>query len=211
MNIPQHILQHYLRNTFFFCGTACAGKSTISKALAEKHNFHWLDENVINYKFAGLAPPQSAEYSPTDWTEHFQRPVEEYWAWLEKNCEEQFPLTVLEAIQLSADKPVAVDCAAPVHVVLEFLPPENAIFLITDAERAARVNLTRPDHQDLAMFIKSLPQANEITENIYKLFVYGNTLRQEAIRASGTFFIERTDDSTVENMLAEVERYFKIA
>ena len=32
MNIPNNILKHYLRNVSFFCGTACGGKTTISKA-----------------------------------------------------------------------------------------------------------------------------------------------------------------------------------
>ncbi len=86
--------------------------------------------------------------------------------------EEQAPLMLLEAIRLSAVKPVAADCAIFLCIVYEVCPSGRVVFLVTDAERAAREDLDRPDHQDLNSFVESLPRADEIKENIHRLFVY---------------------------------------
>ena len=45
MNIQDNILKHYLKNVYFVCGTACGGKSTLSRALAEKHGHFVLANN----------------------------------------------------------------------------------------------------------------------------------------------------------------------
>lgn len=45
MEIANNILKHYLRNCYFIVGTACAGKSTMCKMLAEKHNMLHCEEN----------------------------------------------------------------------------------------------------------------------------------------------------------------------
>lgn len=213
VSIPINILRSYLRDVYFFCGTACGGKSTISRAFAEKHGFHWLSEDTINDKYQALAEPESqpAQFDRSaDWTEHFLRPVDEYWRWLTRISEEQAPIMLLEAIRLSAEKPVAFDCAMPLHMVLEVCQPDRLVFLVTDPERAARENLSRPDHQNLTMLIESLTRADEIKENIHKLFVYGNAQSLDGIQRSGRFCITRDDNSTVEKTLATVEKHFGI-
>ena len=211
MDIPINFLQHYLRDVYFFSGTACGGKTTISRAFAEKHGFQWLSEDVINDKYQALAKPeyQPAQYDcPSDWTEYFLRPVDEYNRWLTRISEEQAPLILLEAIRLSAVKPVAVDCAASLHMILDICPPDRVVFLVTDAERSARENLGRPDHQELNSFVESLPRADEIKENIRKLFIYGNAQSLDEIQRSGRFYIMRDDNSSIEQTLLTVEKHF---
>lgn len=211
MDIPINFLQNYLRDVYFFCGTACGGKTTISRAFAEKHGFQWLREDVINDQYQALAEPeyQPAQYDrPTDWTKHLLRPVDEYWRWLTRISEEQAPLMLLESIRLSGVKPVVVDCAVSLRIVFEVCPPDRVVFLVTDAERAARENLDRPDHQDLNKFIESLPRANEIKENIHKLFVYGNAQSLDKIQHSGRFCIVRDDNSSIDQTLMEIEKHF---
>ncbi len=211
MNMPVNILHSYLRDVYFFCGTAGGGKSTISRAFAEKYDFHWLSESVINDKYQSIADPnyQPAQYDrPVDWTEYFLRPVEEYWRWLTRIAQEQTPLMLLEAIRLSATKPVAFDCAMPPSLAFEVCPPDRVVFLAVEPERAARENLIRPDHKSLNSFIESLPRSEEIKENIHNLFVYGNTRVLEDIRRSGRLCIMRDDNSTVEKTLSAVEYHF---
>ncbi len=43
MKIEDNIIKHNLKNVLFICGTACAGKTTMSKLLAEKYNFYLYD------------------------------------------------------------------------------------------------------------------------------------------------------------------------
>lgn len=211
MDIPINFLQPYLRDVYFFCGTACGGKTTISRAFARKHGFQWLSEDVINDKYQALAKPeyQPAQFDhPADWTEHFLRPVDEYWRWLTRIFEEQAPLILLEAIRLSAVKPVALDCAMSLRTIFEICPPDRVVFLVTDPERAASENLRRPDHQDLNRFVESLPRADEIKENLHKLFVYSTSQGLDIIQRSGRPFIMRDDNSNIEETLTAVEKHF---
>ncbi len=39
MNIANNIIKNALKNVYFVCGNACAGKTTLSRMLAGKHGF----------------------------------------------------------------------------------------------------------------------------------------------------------------------------
>ena len=45
MNIANNILKHSLKNVYFFVGTACGGKTTMAKALSQKHGFIHFNDN----------------------------------------------------------------------------------------------------------------------------------------------------------------------
>ena len=45
MNIAENILKHSLKNVFFLVGTACGGKTTMARKIAEKHGLIYIDEN----------------------------------------------------------------------------------------------------------------------------------------------------------------------
>lgn len=48
MKIENNILKHYLKNVYFITGTACAGKSTTVKMLAERYEMVFCGENYHN-------------------------------------------------------------------------------------------------------------------------------------------------------------------
>ena len=43
MKIENNIIKENLKNVYFVCGNACAGKTTMARMLAEKYNFHLYD------------------------------------------------------------------------------------------------------------------------------------------------------------------------
>ena len=57
MNIQDNILKQYLKNVYFVCGTACGGKSTLSRALAEKHSFLLYDADARFDEHIALSAP----------------------------------------------------------------------------------------------------------------------------------------------------------
>ena len=88
MNIANNILKHSLQNVYFLTGTALAGKTTMSKVLAEKHGFihfndNWHEDNfkvwesIIDPKYQINA---SKRQEVTDWEAYFGRSVEEFLA-----------------------------------------------------------------------------------------------------------------------------------
>lgn len=86
MNIQDNILKHYLKNVYFVCGTACGGKSTLSRALAEKHGFLLYDADARFDEHIALSAPvaqpsMNRRFASAD--EFFGRSEEEYLSWLE--------------------------------------------------------------------------------------------------------------------------------
>ena len=88
MNIAENILKHNLQNVYFLTGTALAGKTTMSKILAEKHGFirfndNWHEDNfqvfrsICNEKHQ---PHSTKKKETTDWEAFFGRTVEEFLA-----------------------------------------------------------------------------------------------------------------------------------
>jgi hypothetical protein len=212
LNIPNNILKHYLRNVYFFCGTACGGKTTISKAFAEKHGLFWLDEDTLNRQMANIA---EAEHQPawcsrpTDWEVYFNRPYKEYHQWLSDCGNEMLPMELLELIQLSANRQVAVDMYnMPLQMVMGLTEPDRIVFLVTTPERVVRDYYDRPGHREIYDCIMGLRDPKAALANCNKMLAYGNQLFLDELYQSGLFYIMRDEDSTIEKTLALVEQHF---
>jgi len=212
MIIPTNLLKHYLRNVYFFCGTACGGKTTISKAFAEKHGLFWLDEKTLNKQMESIAVPehQPAWCSrPTDWEVYFNRPYNEYHQWLSDCSNELLPMELLELIQSSANHEVAVDMYnMPPKMAIELTEPNRIVFLVTTSERMVRDYYDRPGHQEIRDCIMGLRDPQAAFENTNRMLAYGNHLFLDELYQSGLYYIMRDDDSTIEKTLALVERHF---
>jgi len=212
MDIANNILKHYLRNVYFFCGTACGGKTTISKAFAEKHGFVWLDEDTLNNKMATIAEPayQPAWCSrPADWEVYFHRPYQEQHQWLSDCGDEMLPMELLELIRLSANQKVAVDMYnMPPRTALELTEPRRIVFLVTTPDRVVRDYYDRPDHRAIYDCIMGLRDPNAALANCNNMLAHGTQLFLDELFQSGLFYIMRDDASTVENTLRFVEKHF---
>ena len=103
MNIQDNILKHYLKNVYFVCGTVCGGKSTLSRALAEKHGFLLYDADARFDEHIALSAPvaqpsMNRRFASAD--EFFGRSEEEYLSWLEGNNREQLGFILLDLSEL---------------------------------------------------------------------------------------------------------------
>ena len=212
MNVANNILKRYLKNVYFFCGTACGGKTTVSRAFAEKHGLYWLSEDSLNEQMARIAEPgaQPAWCSrPDDWETYFNRPYKEYHRWLSDCAAEMLPLALTELISLSADRRVAVDLYnLPPQTALEYTERNRIVFLVTSPERVVRDYYDRPGHSEIYECIMGLRDPVAALENTNKMLAYNAELFLEELYASGLYYIFRDDESTVEKTLALVERHF---
>ena len=62
MIFQDNVLKAYLKNVYFISGTPCGGKSTVSRALAEKHHFVLYDADAafaIHQKLSDAASQPS--------------------------------------------------------------------------------------------------------------------------------------------------------
>jgi hypothetical protein len=215
--MPLNLLRHYLGDAYFFNGTACAGKSTLSKAFAARHGFDWLSENLLNERMKGL---MEAAWQPAwwagprdgapakDWERHFGRPPEEYRAWLDACIAETVPLMVLELIRLSAGGPVVVDLPFAVQTSIEIAAPGHLMFLLTTEAFVVRDYYGRPDDQGLFALLKSLNNAEELIENGKKTLICGHQKFLDEVYQSGLPFLMRDNNRTVESTLQLIDRIF---
>jgi hypothetical protein len=215
VNIANNLLKYYLRDVYFFCGTACGGKTTVSKAFADKHGLTWLDEDTLNRRMADLAAPehQPAWCSrPDDWELYFNRPYKEYYQWLSDCGNELLPMELLELIRLSANRRVAVDMYnMPPETALELTDPNRIVFLVTTPERVVQDYYHRPGHRDIYDCIMGLRDPEASLNNCNQMLMYGNQLYLDALYQSGLYYIMRDDNSTVDGTLTLVEKHFGLS
>lgn len=208
MNIPANILRYYLRDVYFFCGTACGGKTTISKAFAEKHGFLWLSEFELYGEMDKILEPacQPACCSePTDREAYYNRHYKDYAKWMDDVTAEMVPLMALELVKRSADRPVAVDLPFSVQTALELAAPNHLVFLVATPEIVVRDFCGRPDHKRELDEIMGLHDPEKALANLHRTLEYMTERTLNDVRQSSAPCIVRDDNSTVEGTLAQVE------
>ena len=81
MIFQDNVIKEYLKNVYFITGTPCGGKTTVSRALAEKYGFELfdVDERFDEHKKMSnplFQPAMNKYFNSAD--EFFGRTVEEY-------------------------------------------------------------------------------------------------------------------------------------
>jgi len=217
MNIAENILKHNLQNVYFLVGTACGGKTTMAKALAEKYGLlHFSDnwnedsfkswQSIINEKYQ----PASTGRKEIDWETYFSRSVEEFLADKDiHGSNELLEFCLLELVKLSQNNKVVADIWIEDWQLLSEIADYHRIAcLLAPGELIIRDYYDRADHIDFTNCIKSLknPEQKFATQN--ELFRLGAIEMAEKAKQYGFFQIMRTEDSTVEGTLKLLEAHF---
>lgn len=219
MNIANNILNYSLRNVYFLTGTACAGKTTMTKMLCEKHGFihfndNWHEDNftiwqsIIDEKYQ----PKSAKRKiVTDWESWFSRSLEEFLT--EQNDDnggdEQLQYSLMELIKLSQNNKVVADIWFPdVSLLTEISDYNRIACLLAPAEMIIRDYYGREDHKEFIECIMSLNEPEKKIETQNQLFRIGAKISFDDAEKYKFFKIIRSEDSTVQNTLKLLENHF---
>ena len=202
------------RNVYFITGTATGGKTTISKALAEKYG--WLrydvDEKFDEHK--KLSNPIDQPYMNKTFKnadEFFMRNQNEYIDWLENNSKEQLEFILADLARLSKNQTIVCD--------LHLLPEEaeritdinHTVFLIRENnDNIIDDYCNRKSHEGFKRYINSTTNPEFAKSNCNEVLRRLNIKRCEDIKKSGYYYIERNALSTVENTLKLVEKHFNL-
>ena len=186
MIFQDNVIKEYLKNVYFITGTPCGGKTTVSRALAEKYGFELfdVDERFDEHKKMSnplFQPAMNTYFNSAD--EFFGRTVEEYKNWLLNNTH----LTVAQA--------------------LAFSEPARVVFLIKDPSNLVDEYGNRPDHQGFFQYLNSATDIEKAKQTVNITLYELNVNRIEEIKSSSFFWIERTGDSTGEDTLSRVEKH----
>ena len=143
-----------LSSVYFVIGTSYAGKSTLVKNLAKKHNGIALEENYHDAKLPELDSGEFPNLCYTrdlqDWHEFIRRTPDEYVSWLnnvKKECE-TVELQMLEELlekPESRGKKIFVDTNISIETLRGISDAGHVLVMLADPETGIRRFFDRPD------------------------------------------------------------------
>jgi RimJ/RimL family protein N-acetyltransferase/dephospho-CoA kinase len=211
MNIQNNILKHHIKNVYFICGTACAGKTTMAKLLAEKHGFYLYD---MDKEYAAHRAIAQEEYQPDtcyhgkNFHEQWMRPIKEQARWSMNTLKEQTEMVLIDLIKLSEKQIVVADVLYSPDYIQELVDYHQLVFLTVDKARIRETYFNRPEKREFYEYVKQQELQDTYFDNIFQSLEQVNEMEQERMRDSGFLCIERTADSTREEMLTQIEKHF---
>ena len=143
-----------LNNVFFVIGTSYAGKSTLVKNLAKKHNGIALEENYHDSKLQELDSREFPNLCYTrdlqDWHEFIRRTPDEYVTWL-KNVKKECEIVELQILDELLEKPeiqgkkIFVDTNISIETLHRISDTKHVLVMLADPEIGIHRFFDRPD------------------------------------------------------------------
>ena len=203
-------------NAYFITGTAYAGKSTMTRLLAERHGGILCEENYHDRLLPGLDAREFPCVTYTrdlrDWHDFIRRPPEEYEAWMDgaaRECE-ILELRILDEV-CRTGKPVFVDTNISLETLRTVTPPDHVLIMLADPMISVRRFFDRPDRekQFLYRLILEEPDPEAALLNYRKgLERINSRERYDRFLHSGFRVILRDEGRTPEQTLALAEKAF---
>ena len=211
MIFQDNIVKQYLKNVYFIAGTPCGGKTTVSRALAEKYGIpvYDIDEHFPEHQAMSDAVSQPAmNKNFRDADEFFGRSVAEYKAWLLQNTREQLDFVLLDLMRLSKDQIVLCDCHLTLEQAAQFTDAAHVAFMLKKPENLVDEYCNRPDHQGFSDFIHSATDFEAAKATCNETLLSLNAKYYEDVKASGYFYVDRADGLSVDETVARTAKHF---
>lgn len=203
-------------NVYFINGSAYAGKSTMTKLLAEKYNGILCEENYhdqLRYtldsnEFPGLCYTRDLK----DWSHFIRRTPDEYEAWIDmtsKECE-ILELKILEDLS-KQDKLIFVDTNISLNKLMEISDKDHVLIMLADPDVSVNRFFNRPDKEKQFLYQLLLKEENleMAIDNFKKCLERINSKeRYETFLNSGFNVLLRDDNRKIEETLLLVEKLF---
>ena len=201
---------------FFITGTAYAGKSTMTRLLAEKHGGILCEENYHDRWQGNLDPKEfpclTYARDLQDWHDFIRRTPEEYEAWYDgvsKECE-ILELRILKDLA-EEEKPIFVDTNISLETLKTVAAPGHVLVMLADPQISVDLFFQRPDRekQFLYRLITEEPDPAAAMENYRQvLWRINSKERYDRFLHSGFPVILRDETRSVEQTLTLVEQAF---
>lgn len=210
------------RNVYFVIGTSYAGKSTIVKNLAKKHNGLALEENYHDGKLPELDRKDFPNLTYTrdlqDWHDFIRRTPDEYVTWI-KNVQKECEIVELQILEELLDKPelrdrkIFVDTNIGIETLRKISDTDHVLVMLADPEIGIRRFFDRPDpeKQFLYRLMMEEPDPKAALEN-YREILTRICSREsyEMLEKSGFKVIYRDENRTQEETVRLAEELLNI-
>jgi len=217
MHIAENILKRSLENVYFFTDMACGGKTTMARALCEKHGFIHFNDNWHEDNFKEWLSICDEKYQPnsvkrndiTDWETYFGRTVSEFLADKKFNgADEYLEFSIIELIKLSQQNKVVADVwIEDTELLTQISDCGRIVCLLAPPELIIRDYYGRDDHREFYECIMRLSEPEKKIETQNKLFRIDTEKIYADAKKYGLFTVERGDCSTVEGTLKLIEAH----
>ncbi|MBQ8200873.1 MAG: hypothetical protein IJZ74_03795 [Clostridia bacterium] len=216
--IQSNLLRRLFQRVYFVTGTAYAGKSTLVRSLAQKHqgimcgeNYHDALMHLIDREHQ---PNLSYFDTMSGWQEFISRTPEQYNAWCCGNAQEIADLELLLLIHLSQmNRPVFVDTNIPLHMLHEIAGSHNVLVMLSPQSMSVDRFFDRsdPEKQFLLQQINAASDPEAAMANFRACIALINSPETyAAYEQSGFPVYKRTDSSTPEEAMQMAETVFQL-
>lgn len=204
------------KNVYFVNGTAYAGKSTLVKGLAEKHNGIACGENYHNALLPELDRNEFPYITYTrdlqDWHDFVRRAPDEYEAWINgssRECE-ILELRILENLR-TVNKPIFVDTNISLETLREISDEDHVLIMLADPDISVNLFFNRPDRDKQFLYRLLMEEADpaQAMENFRQCLARINSPENyNRFLHSGFQVILRDESRSIEETLAIAEQKF---
>ncbi|MBR5425312.1 MAG: hypothetical protein IK106_02215 [Clostridiales bacterium] len=211
-----------LSRVYFVIGTSYAGKSTIVKNLAKKHNGIALEENYHDAKLPELDSKEFPNLCYTrdlqDWHEFIRRTPEEYVRWIhdvKKECE-TVEFQILEELLPKPEtqgKLIFVDTNICVDTLHKITDDKHVLVMMSDPNIAISRFFDRPDPEKQFLYKLMLeePDPQAALDNYREILVRIHSKESyDELKNSGYQIIFRDENRTQEETVELAEKIFGI-
>lgn len=218
ITIKSNILKYIFKNVYFINGTAYAGKSTMVKLLAEKHdgiccgeNYHDVFKDAVNIE---NQPNLSYFNTMKDWQEFVNRTPEQYDKWITGGSKEAAELEIIRLIQLvEKGKKIFVDTNISVEKLKEISDYYHVAIMISPQSMSVERFFEREDEdkQFILQQIKRTENPEKTMENYRECLKKVNSVEKyQAFENSGFLTLVRNDERSIDETLAILEEHFRL-
>ncbi len=212
-----------LSNVYFVIGTSYAGKSTIVKNLAKKHQGIALEENYHDAKLPELDSNEFPGLTYTrdlqDWHEFIRRTPDEYVTWL-RNTAKECEIVELQILEELLEKPEAkgkkifVDTNICIETLHRISDTRHVLVMLADPEIGIHRFFDRPDpeKQFLYQLMLEEPDPQAALDNYREILTQVCSKESyDELLYSGFEVIFRDENRSQEETVLLAEKIFGIS
>ena len=216
IGIESNLLRELFKNVYFLNGTAYAGKSTMVRLLAEKHDGICCGENYhdeLSYLIDPVHQPNLSYFDTmSGWQEFVTRTPEQYDAWIRGSSQEAAELELLKLTELAmTGKKIFVDTNISPEILKEISDYHRVAMMLSPQWMSVDRFFDRPDADKQFIYRKLMenPDPQWALANYRKILEKINSREHyEEFASSGFFTHLRTEESTLEGTLEILEKHF---